>query len=69
MTPRTAAHQASLSFTISWSLLKLNPEIEPMSSRAPTLAGRFFTVSATWEAKYSWYLISIKNALNFLVQT
>ena len=53
MTPQTAAHQASLSFTISQSLLKLNPEIEPMSSRAPTLASRFFTVSATWEAKYS----------------
>ena len=25
MTPRTAAHQASLSFTISWSLLKSTP--------------------------------------------
>ena len=25
MTPRTAARQASLSFTISWSLLKLMP--------------------------------------------
>ena len=33
------------------------------------IGSRFFTVSTTWEAKYSWYLISIKNALNFLVQT
>ena len=69
LTPRTAAHQDSLSFTTSQSLLKLNPGIEPMASGAPTLADRFFTVSTTWEAKYSWYLISIKNALNFLVQT
>ena len=27
-----------------------NPEIEPASLKSPTLAGGFFTNSATWEA-------------------
>ena len=30
-----------------------HPGIEPMSLRCPTLAGRFFTISATWEASFS----------------
>jgi len=29
-----------------------NPEIEPMSSASPALAGGFFTTSSTWEAPY-----------------
>ena len=27
-----------------------NPEIEPWSPMSPALAGRFFTISITWEA-------------------
>ena len=30
-----------------------NPEIEPVSLMSPELAGRFFTISATWEAHIS----------------
>ena len=29
-----------------------DPEIEPASLASPASAGRFFTTSATWEAKY-----------------
>ena len=37
VTPRTAAHQAILSFTISWNLLKLssNQPFQPLSSPSP----------------------------------
>ena len=56
----TVAHQAPLSMGFSrqeyWSELpcpppgdRHNPGIEPASLVSPTLAGRFFTVSATWE--------------------
>ena len=58
--PSTLAHQAPLSMGFSrqeqWSGLPFpspgdlpNTGIEPVS---PTLAGRFFTTSATWEACY-----------------
>ena len=57
----TTAHQASLSMPFSrqeyWSGLPFpppgdlpNPGIEPEPFMSPTLAGRFFTTSATWEA-------------------
>ena len=60
MTPWTITHQAPLSMGFSrqeyWSGLPFpspgdlpNMGIEPVS---PTLAGRFFTISATWEACY-----------------
>ena len=45
-TPWTAAHQASLSFTISWSLLKLMPIELMMPSKLPiwnSKRGRCFT--------------------------
>ena len=32
-----------------------NPGIEPISFMSPTLAGRFFTISVTWEAQYLPY--------------
>ena len=55
------AHQAPLSMGFSrqeyWSGLPFpspgdlpNPGIKPMSLESPTLAGRFFTTSTTWEA-------------------
>ena len=61
MTPWTVALQASMSMGFSrqeyWSGLPCplqgdlpDPGIEPMSLISPTLAGRFFTTSATWEA-------------------
>ena len=61
VTPGTVAHQAPVSMEFSkqeyWSGLPLpipgdlpNPEIEPMSSASPALAGGFFTTRATWEA-------------------
>ena len=57
----TVAYQAPLSMEFSrqeyWSGLPCpppedlpNPGIKPMSLISPTLAGRFFTASATWEA-------------------
>ena len=60
-TPRTAAHQAPLAMGFSrqehWRGLPCpppgdlpNPGIELTSLMSPTLAGRFFTTSATWEA-------------------
>ena len=33
------------------------PGIEPMSLTSPTLAGRFFTTSPTWEALHSTLLL------------
>ena len=61
VTPWTVAHQLLCTWRFSrqeyWSGLPcpppgdlLNPEIEPVSLTSPTLAGRFFTSSATWEA-------------------
>ena len=61
VTPWTVARQASLSMGFSrqeyWSGLPCpppgdlpDPGIEPMSLKAPTLGGGFFTTSATWEA-------------------
>ena len=32
-----------------------DPGIEPESVRSPTLAGGFFSTSATWEALTIWY--------------
>ena len=57
----TVAHQAPLSMRFSrqeyWTGLPCpppgdlpNPGIEPTILRSPTLAGGFFTTSATWEA-------------------
>ena len=61
-TPRTVAHQASLSMELSrqeyWSGLPFptpgdlpDPGIEPEYLASPALAGRFFTTNATWESK------------------
>ena len=60
VTPWTVAHQAPLSMGFSrqeyWSGLSCsppadlpNPGIEPESLASPTLAGGFFTTSATWD--------------------
>ena len=60
-TPQTVAHQAPLSMGFSrqkyWGGLPFptpgdlsNPGIKPMSLTSPALSGRFFTISATWEA-------------------
>ena len=57
----TAAHQAPLSMRLPrqeyWSWLPFpspqhlpNPGIKPWTQASPALAGRFFTISATWEA-------------------
>ena len=72
-TPRTGARQAPLSMGFSrqeyWSALPFpsagdlpDPGIELASPMSPSLAGRFFTVSATWEARRSeeWLLIGVK---------
>ena len=61
VTPWTVAHQAPLPIEFPrqeyWSGLLFpppgdlpDPGIEPMSLTSPTLAGRFFTTSAMWEA-------------------
>jgi len=62
----TIAHQAPLSMEFSrqeyWSGLPCpppgdlpDPGMEPTSLISPTLEGRFFTTSATWEAlNYGW---------------
>ena len=58
----TAAHQAPLSMGFSrqeyWSGLPClpsrglpDPEIEAVSLTSPVLAGGFFTMSPTWEAR------------------
>ena len=59
-TPWSVAHQAPLSIEFSrqeyWSVLQCPPwdlpngEIEPQSLMSLTLAGRFFTTRAAWEA-------------------
>ena len=60
--PWTVAHQAPLSVGFSkkeyWSGLPCpspgdlpNPGIEPSSLMSPALAGRFFTISTTWEGQ------------------
>ena len=53
--PWTVAHQVLLFMEFSrqkyWSRLPFpTPWIEPTSLASPTLAGRFFTTSTTWEA-------------------
>ena len=71
----TVAHQAPLSMGFSrqehWHKLLCpppgvlpDPGIEPMPLMSPVLAGRFFTISATWEAHIEsyghigkWYLL------------
>ena len=66
VTPWTIAHQAPLSMGFSrqdyWSWLPCppprdlpNPGIEPSFLKSPTLAGGFFTTSATWEAPSCMY--------------
>ena len=66
VTPWTVAHQAPLSMEFSrqeyWGGLPFptsgdfpDPGIEPASLRSPSLAGGFFTTSATWEAPISAY--------------
>ena len=66
-TPRTVAHQASLSIGFSrhgyWSGLPSPPPgdlpdlgIQPVSLTTSALTGRFFTASATWEAPASHIL-------------
>ena len=57
----TVAHQAPLFMGFSrqyWGRLQCpppgdlpDPGVEPMSLTSPTLAGGFFTTSATWEAQ------------------
>ena len=67
----TWACQAPLSIGLSrqeyWSGLLCpplgdlpDPGIEPTSLTSPTLAGRFFTISATWEAhsKCEWVMVT-----------
>jgi len=58
-TPWTAAYQAPLSMGYSRQEYWLprpppgdlpDPEIEHVSLTSPSLAGRFFTTSTTWEA-------------------
>ena len=62
MTSWTVAHQAPLSMGLFrqeyWSGLPFplpgdlsDPRIKPLSLVSPTLAGRFFTTSATWESQ------------------
>ena len=62
VTPWTVACQPPLSMGCSrqeyWSGLPCpppgdlpDPEMEPTSLMSPALAGRFFTTSATWEAR------------------
>ena len=64
----TVAHQAPLSMGFprqeSWSRLPFPspgdlpmPGVKPSSLMSPALAGRFFTTSATWEAKTLTFLI------------
>ena len=59
--PWTVAHQASLPMEFFrqeyWGAVPFpfpgdlpNPGIEPASLMSPALAGRFFTISTTWEA-------------------
>ena len=63
VTPWTVAHQAPLSMGFSrqeyWSGLPClplgdlpDPGIKPASLSSPALAGRFFTISATYEAMW-----------------
>ena len=70
VTPWTIAHQSPLSMGFSrqeyWSRLPfpspgdlLNPEIEPVSPISAALAGRFFTISATWKDIYMCVCVCI----------
>ena len=74
-TPGTIARQALLSRGFSrqeyWSGLPCpspgdlpDPGIKPASLMSPTLAGRFLTTTATWEAHISVYLTSIPHYKN-----
>ena len=67
-TPCTVAHQAPLFMEFSrqeyWSGLPFptprdlpDPGIKPLSPAFPTLAGRFFTASATWEVPHIFIVL------------
>ena len=43
-----------------------DPGIEPMPLMSPALAGRFFTISATWEALEVRYLSHRKHSFNVI---
>ena len=74
----TVTHQAPLSMGFSrqeyWSGLPcpppgdfLDPGVKPTSLVSPTLAGGFFTTSATWEALFTelWFSEHISNIQDF----
>ena len=74
VTPWTVARQASLSMGFSkqeyWSGLPSppprdlpHPGIKPASLMSPALAGRFFTLSITWEALSSYACVSISHSV------
>ena len=84
MTLWTVALQAPLSMGFPrqeyWSGLPCpspgdlpDPGIEPMSLVSPTLAGRFFTTSTTWETHYYtyslWFFFFLKMPKNSLSKT
>ena len=56
MTPRTAAQQASLSFTISWSLLKLMSTESVMPSNHLVLVVPFFSCLQSFPASGSFLM-------------
>ena len=72
VTPWTVAHQAPLSMGFSSSQEHRSaccifprgishPGIEPVSPESPALAGRFFTATATQEARWVYYIIKTDN--------
>ena len=73
----TITHQAPLSMQFFrqeyWSGLPCpppgdlpDPGIKPASLMSPALAGRFFTIRATWEAPISYQLVLNNSVLNFV---
>ena len=74
--PWTVTCQASLSLEFYWSRLPFptprchpDPRIEPMSLASPALAGRFFTVSTTWEAEWVCVCVSCSVVSNFSIES
>ena len=72
----TVAQQAPQSMGFSrqeyWSGLSylppedlLDPGIKPASLTSPALAGRFFTISTTWEAQFQVNFLQSLNMVNF----
>ena len=67
--PGSSVHGILKARILEWVTMLPDPGIEPTSLTSPTLAGRFFTASATWEAHLYRYQLTKEVAVDCLTFT